>query len=234
MIIMIIFLILSIILIILTSIYINKKKNKLNNENKKNIRNKTRKNLSDIFRIKIKNSIICLDNRYSSILRLGNIDYNMLSEQEQNTIETILIQTALSIDYPIQFFSTTEFIDTSKVINNIKQNIPKNNHIKEYQNQLIDYLQNLMENRKISVIKNYAIISYDGTYENAIDELNRKTLLFKNSIIRANINCELLNDDELYNLIYRELNKNSNIKIDNLKKGVNNLYVGTKQKNRKK
>lgn len=231
---MIIFLILSIILIILTSIYINKKKNKLNNENKKNIRNKTRKNLSDIFRIKIKNSIICLDNRYSSILRLGNIDYNMLSEQEQNTIETILIQTALSIDYPIQFFSTTEFIDTSKVINNIKQNIPKNNHIKEYQNQLIDYLQNLMENRKISVIKNYAIISYDGTYENAIDELNRKTLLFKNSIIRANINCELLNDDELYNLIYRELNKNSNIKIDNLKKGVNNLYVGTKQKNRKK
>lgn len=231
---MIIFLILSVVLIALTSIYINKKKNKLTNENKKNIKNKTRKNLSDIFRIKIKNSIICLDNRYSSILRLGNIDYNMLSEQEQNTIETILIQTALSIDYPIQFFSTTEFIDTSTVINSIKQNIPKNNHIKEYQNQLIDYLQNLMENRKISVIKNYAIISYDGIYENAIDELNRKTLLFKNSIIRANINCELLNDDELYNLIYRELNKNSNIKIDNFKKGVNNLYVGTKQKNRKK
>lgn len=234
MIIMIIFLILSALLIIFTSIYINKKKNKLNNENKKNIKNKTTKNLSDIFNIKIKDSIICLDNRYSSVLRLGNIDYNMLSVQEQDTIENILIQTALSIDYPIQFFTTTEFIDTSKVINNIKQNIPKNIHIKEYQNQLIDYLQNLMENRKISVIKNYAIISYDGIYENAIDELNRKTLSFKNSLVRANISCELLNEDELYNLIYRELNKNSNIKIDNLKKGVNNLYVGTKQKNKKR
>ena len=237
MIIMSIFLILSVLLIIVTVIYVNKKKEKMNKidtkENKeKKIKNE--KNLSDKIKIKIENNVICLENRYSSILKLGNIDYNMLSIEEQSLIENILIQTALSIDYPIQFFSTTEFVDTNKVIENIRKYVPKNKNIQEYQNNLIKYLQNLMENRTISVIKNYAIISYDGLYENAKEELNRKILSLKNSLIRANISCELLNENELYNLIYQELNKNSNIKIDELKKGVGSLYVGKKQENKKK
>ena len=59
--------------------------------------------------------MICIGNRYSNIIRLGNIDYNMLSVSEQDSIENILIQTSLSIDYPVQFFSTTEYIDTSKI-----------------------------------------------------------------------------------------------------------------------
>ena len=95
---------------------------------------------------------------------------------------------------------------------------------------LINYLESLMENRNISVVKNYAIISYDGTYENAIEELNRKVMSLKGSLLRATIVCEVLNEDELYNLIYRELNKNSTINAGNLKKGGKNLYVGKKQK----
>lgn len=225
---MIVFLILSVLLVIFTAIYINKKKQKLNIDNKKIPKNKTQKKLQDIFDIKIKDNIIFFNNRYSSVLRLGNIDYHMLSKEEQDSIETVLIQTALSIDYPVQFFSTTEFIDTNNVIENIKKNIPNNKYITEYQNNLINYLENLMENRTISIVKSYAIISYDGTYQNAVEELNRKILSFKNNLIRANISCELLNEDELYNLIFQELNKNSFIKIDNLTKGVNNLYVDKK------
>ena len=72
---------------------------------------------------------MCLGNRYSNIIKLGNIDYNMLSTQEQDSMESILIQTALAIDYPVQFFSTTEFIDTSKIVALIKQN--KNRNFKE-------------------------------------------------------------------------------------------------------
>ena len=70
-------------------------------------------------------------------------------------------------------------------------------------------------------------------YENAIDELNRNTLSFKSSLLRAKISCEILNENELYNLIYRELNKNSHLKIDTLMEGGKNLYVGKKQKNKK-
>ena len=49
-------------------------------------------------------------------------------------------------------------------------------------------------------------------------------------LLRAKIVCEILDENELYNLIYRELNKNSTVNISNLKGGGKNLYVGKKQK----
>lgn len=241
MVIMIIFLVLSVAFVIGTAIYLNNKKKNINNNIKQSSNTvqekghkKSKKQLSDILQIKIKDNIVCLGNRHSNIIRLGNIDYNMLSVHEQDSIESILIQTALAIDYPIQFFSTTEYIDTSKVITLIKQNKTKNYKVEEYKNYLIDYLQNLMENRTISVVKNYAIISYDGLYENAVEELNRKSSSFKGNLLRAKIVCEVLNEDDLYNLIYRELNKNSALNISTLKEGGKNLYVGKKQKRKNK
>ena len=234
MILMTVFLVLTLVFIIGTSIYLNNKKKNINSDikpNQKQENNKNSKNkLSDILNIKISGNIISLGNRFSEVIKLGNIDYNMLSIREQDAIENILIQSALSIDYPIQFFSTTEFIDTSKVVALLKKNSIQNSKIEEYKKYLINYLESLMENRNISVVKNYAIISYDGTYENAIEELNRKAMSLKGSLLRATIVCEVLNEDELYNLIYRELNKNSTINAGNLKKGGKNLYVGKKQK----
>lgn len=243
MIIMFIFLFLAVAFVVGTAIYLNYKKNNthkgiMQNSPMQDIKLKNKKNnkkqLADILKIKINGNIINLGNRYSCIIKLGNIDFNMLSNSEQDAIENILIQTALSIDYPVQFFSTTEYIDTSKVIAIIKQNKTTNKNIQEYQEFLIDYLQNLMENKTISVIKNYAIISYDGLYENATEELNRKTLSFKANLLRAKIVCETLTEDELYNLVYRELNKNSTLNISILKEGGKNLYVGKKQKAKEK
>lgn len=235
---MIIFLFLTVITILCTAYYLDYKKKKTinpintkNTENKKEtISTKSKKKLSDILEIKIKDNIICLGNRYSVIVKLGNIDYNMLSNSEQDAIENILIQSTLAIDYPIQFFSTTEYIDTSRIITLLKENKTDNFKVNEYKNNLIEYLQTLMENRSVSIITNYAIISYDGLYENANDELTRKSNSFKSNMLRAKIVCEILNEDEIYNLIYRELNKNSATNISLLKKGEDKLYVGKKQK----
>lgn len=236
--IMIIFLVLSVAFVVGTVIYLNNKKKNVNNDliqanktvTKEKGKKKSKKELAELLPIKIKDNILCIGNRYSNIVKLGNIDYNMLSNSEQDAIESVLIQTALAIDYPVQFFSTTEFIDTSKIINLIKENKTKSSKIHEYQKYLVEYLENLMENRSISVVKNYAIISYDGTYEKAIDELNRKATSFKGNLLRAKIVCDVLNEDDLYNLIYRELNKNSALNISLLKEGGKNLYVGKKQK----
>lgn len=238
MVIMIIFLVLSVVFVVFTAIYLKEKKKPADIEKKPRTNTntsittnkKTKKQLADILNIKIKDNIICLGNRYSTIIKLGNIDYNMLSSSEQDTIESVLIQTALSIDFPVQFFSTTEFIDTSKIITLIGQNKTKNQKIQEYKENLTEYLKNLMENRAISVVKNYAIISYDGLYENAVNELHRKSNSFRGNLLRAKIVCEVLNEDDLYNLIYRELNKNSALNISALKKGGENFYVGKKQK----
>ena len=128
MVVMIIFLILSIVFVVGTVVYLNMKKKeragnvKQNTTTDTNARSKSKKGLLNILQIKIKDNVICLGNRYSSVIRLGNIDYNMLSQNEQESIEDVLIQTSLSIDYPIQFFSTTEYVDTSKVVALIKQN----------------------------------------------------------------------------------------------------------------
>ena len=235
---MIIFLFLTILLIICTAFYLDYKKKNINRsikqqvsstEDKNKKSTKSKKKLSNILEIKIKDNIICLGNRYSIVLKLGNIDYNMLSNSEQDAIENILIQSALAIDFPIQFFSTTEYIDTSKVIALLQENKTKNFYINEYKKYLIDYLQSLMENRSVSIVTNYAVISYDGLYKDAINELVRKSNLFKSNMLRAKIVCEILSEDELYNLIYRELNKNSASNISLLKKGGKNLYVGKKQ-----
>ncbi len=242
MVLMIVFLVLTIVFIIGTVIYLNYKKKNINSkikqsspiENQPKGKKKTKKQLEDILEFKIKDNMICLGNRYSYVIRLGNIDYNMLSTQEQDSIESILIQTALAIDYPVQFFSTTEFIDTSKIITLIKQNKTNNSKIQDYKSYLIEYLENLMENRTISVAKNYAIISYDGLYENAVQELERKSNSFKGNLLRAKIVCETLSEDNLYNLIYRELNKNAALNISSLKEGGKNLYVGKKQKRKEK
>lgn len=240
--IMILFLVLTVAFVIGTIIYLNYKKKNVNTKIKQSSpiqaqekgKKATKKQLTDLLEFKIKDNMICLGNRYSYVIRLGNIDYNMLSNQEQDSIESILIQTVLAIDFPVQFFSTTEFIDTSKIISLIKQNKTKNPKVHEYKSYLVDYLENLMENRSISVVKNYAIISYDGLYENAVSELDRKSNLFKGNLLRAKIVCSTLSEDDLYNLIYRELNKNSALSINPLKEGGKNLYVGKKQKRKEK
>ena len=240
MVIMIVFLVLSVLFIVGTVIYVKKKDKKNNSittktkkDEKKDKSKNDKKKLSKVLQIKIKDNIICLKNRYSIVVSLGSIDYNMLSFSEQESVEDVLIQTALSIDYPLQFFSTTEYIDTSSIIKRIKSNRFYNYNIKEYQKNLIEYLNDLMESNSISIVKNYAILSFDGLYKNAKDELERKYTLLKNNLIRAKISCNCLSKDELYNLIYRELNKNSTLKIDNFLKGDEKLYVDKKKKERK-
>ena len=127
MVIMIIFLILSVLAILITFIYLKKSKNKVKQLSKrvdKNIHNdnrkKKQKKLRDILNLKINNSMINIENRYSCILRLGSIDYNMMSENEQEAVENVLMQTALSFDGFVQFLTTTENIDTNEIINDIK------------------------------------------------------------------------------------------------------------------
>lgn len=232
---MIILIVLSIIFLIGAIIYSNYKKKNINSKLIKQgleVKNKkSNKNLKDILDIQIKDCFIKVGNRYSSILRLGNIDYHMLSDNEQEAIENVLIQTALSVDYPIQFYNTTEIIDTSKIINIMKENEVTSYKANEYKQHMIKYLQELMEDRNITVIRNYAIISYDGLFEDAQTELIRLCNSFKSNLLRAKIQTELLEEIDLYNLIFRELNKNSKVKLENI--GGENLYVGKTKKNKK-
>ena len=239
MVIMIIFLVLSVVAILLTFLYLKKSKNKVKQVNKitdKNIKNdsgkKDTKQLKDILGIKIDNSMINMGYRYSCVLRIGSIDYNMMSEEEQESIENILMQTALSFDGFVQFLTTTENIDTNEIISDIKKTRAINMQIRNCKENLINFLTNMMENMDTSINRNYIILSYDGLYEDAIKELNRRISNVRTSLARAKIQCELLNDEDIYNLLYKELNKNSNIIKMNFRK--EELYVKPKEKSKRR
>ena len=239
MVIMIIFLVMSVLAILLTFFYLNTSKNKVKKISKtteKNINNdntkQQNKKLKDILGLKIDNSMINIENRYSCILRIGSIDYNMMSENEQETIENVLMQTALSFDGFIQFLTTTENIDTNEIIADIKKTRAVNIQIRNCKENLINFLNNMMQNMDTSINRNYIILSYDGLYEDAIKELNRRITNLKTSLSRIKIQCELLNDEDIYNLLYKELNKNSNIIRMNF--GKEDLYVKQKEKTKRR
>ena len=239
MVIMIIFLVMSLLAILLTFFYLNTSKNKVKKISKtteKNINNdntkQQNKKLKDILGLKIDNSMINIENRYSCILRIGSIDYNMMSENEQETIENVLMQTALSFDGFIQFLTTTENIDTNEIIADIKKTRAVNIQIRNCKENLINFLNSMMQNMDTSINRNYIILSYDGLYEDAIKELNRRITNLKTSLSRIKIQCELLNDEDIYNLLYKELNKNSNIIRMNF--GKEDLYVKQKEKTKRR
>ncbi len=73
--------------------------------------------------------IILKDNRCSVILSVSTIDFNLLSIDEQTVVENILRDTALQFQYCVQFYSTTHNIDTSSNINEIQENMIKENNV---------------------------------------------------------------------------------------------------------
>ena len=217
--------ILSILVIIFTAIYLNKK-----NKIKRNIqKRKGKKKLNNLWGIDdIRNELIVSGTKHTIIMKIGSIDYHLLSAKEQNALELNLIEISKTIKYPLQFFSTTEFIDTTEVIKEIKKTIAEKNNpkITQYGNEIINHLTRMMENRNLYVRKNYVLLSVTGNYEKSRLELLSTYESLRFNLLNAKIGLEVLNDYEIVELLHRELNKNTTTKIqDVLKEGGLELYV---------
>ena len=233
MVISIVFAVLSVIVIVFTAIYLSRKKSIKTNVQKR----KGKKNLKTLWDIDdIKNEVIISGSKNTIIMRIGSIDYHLLSEKEQSVLESNLIEIAKTIKYPLQFFSTTEFVDTTDVINDIKENIADKDNRKliEYGNEMIRYLSNMMENKNLYVRKNYVLLSVTGNYEKSRLELLSTYESLRFNLLNAKIGLEVLNDYEIVELLHRELNKNTTTKIqDVLKEGGLELYVRGTNKSKK-
>lgn len=237
MLISIFFMVASISLIIFVPIYV-KKKNKLyslNTQEKINVK-KQRKNIKTIWGIEgINNSIITINGRNSIIMELGSIEYRLLNEKEQNNVDIALINLSKTFSYQTQFFSTIEKIDTTNKIEDIRLQLSKqkNNKIKEYGESIIEYLENIMQEENLYVRKNYLIITSNEIYQKAKTELLEFGNNIKHGLLNIKIKSKILSDEDIIELIYRELNKNSNEKINNIiDKGGLDFYV--QGKNREK
>lgn len=235
MIVAIICIILSIIVMISTCIYLKKDKN----IKEIIIKKKQKKNLKNLWEIDdIRDGIIISGMKNTIVMKIGSIDYHLLSEKEQNSLEINLIEIAKTIKYPLQFFSTTEFIDTTEIIKDIEKksiNNKENIKLKIYASKIIEHLKKIMENRNLYVRKNYILISSNGEFEKAKNDLFSIYENLRFNLLNTKINLETLDDFEIINLLHREFNKNTTIKIDNIfKNGGLELYAKRSGKYRKK
>ena len=198
---------------------------------------KGKKTIKNIWNIdEINENVIVSGSKKTIIMKIGSIDYHLLSEKEQNALELNLIEITKTIKYPLQFFSTTEFIDTTNVIDEIKENSNnnRNNRIVEYGNEIINHLAKLMENHNLVVRKNYVVLSTYGEFDKSRYELISSYENLRFNLLNAKIQLEILSDIEIVELLHRELNKNTTIKIgDILEEGGLNTYVRGKNKSEK-
>ena len=233
MIITIISMLASIGLVIFLPIYL-RKKNKMYNlqtEEKSKLK-KQRKNIKTIWGIEeIKDGILTVNNKHSIIIELGSIEYKLLNDEEQNNIDNSLIKLAKTFTNQTQFFSTIEKIDTTDKIETIKENIEKQKsiNIKAYGESIIEYLDNIMQEDNLYVRKNYLIVTSNEAFEKAERELKEYYEDLKYSFAGIKVTVKLLEDIDIIELIYRELNKNSSEQIGNIiKEGGLEFYVKAK------
>ncbi len=230
MLITIFFIVASIGLIIFATIYSKSKSQDDGYKSNEKLRFKgEKKNIKNIWSIdKIQNGIITILNRHSIIIELGSIEYKLLNEEEQNNIDTSLTNLAKTFTYQTQFFSTIEKIDTTNKIEEIRTNLEKqkNNNMREYGESIIKYLENIMQEENLYVRKNYLIVTSNQTFDKAQIELNNIFSNIKYQLSNIRVPAKMLMDEDILELIYRELNKGSNAKINNIvKEGGLDFYV---------
>lgn len=169
------------------------------------------KNFADIWDIEeIRDSVVFLkDGRCSAVIRVGAIDFRMMSEAEQEAVENALIQTALSLSFDVQLYATSEYIDVEAAKQEIEANDVSNNpKLAKLKQEALSFLDSIAKSRG-TVRRNYIIVSYDGNPEKAYQELNRYCNIIISSLTRAKVPAYRLGSSEILDLVYSRLNRGS-------------------------
>lgn len=227
----------SIVVSIATAIYVKKNSRFYNfkAEEKSNIK-KLKKNIKEIWGINfIKDGIITTQGQHSIIIELGSVEYKLLNETEQESIDNALINISKTMSYKMQFFSTIVKVDTREKIEEITDNMQKQKNEKmiDYGRSIIEYLEDIMQEEDLYVRKNYLIVT--SCEERIKAEANLKEFYnnLKYGLSNINISTKILTDAGIIELLYRELNKDSTENVEDIiKKGGLDLYVQNRE-NRK-
>lgn len=229
------FIFISIVVILGTTIYV-KKNNKFYNykpEEKANLK-KQKRNIKDIWGIeKIKNDLITVQGQHSIIIEIGSIEYRLLNEMEQESIDNTLINISKTMDYKTQFFSTVVKVDTREKSEEIRNNMKmqRNINMVDYGNAIIEYLEDIMQEEDLYVRKNYLIVSCFEVRKKAEYMLKEFYDNLKYGLSNIKVNTKLLTDAGIIELLHREFNKESTENIDEIvKKGGLDFYVKNKEK----
>lgn len=232
MIITIFFVVLGILFMIGTLIYINNNNNLKETKELNNNNSKIKKKLSNLWGInEINNGVITINrNQHSIIIELESIDYNLLHDEEKESVDRELISIAKMLKFPIQFLEIKNKLILNDMIEEIEINTNNSNeNIKMYAKKIINHLEKITENQELFERKNFIIISSFKNKKEAETELKEFYQLFKYHLLNIKVSTRILSDIEITKLIYEQFHKNSINNIEEIKeKGGFELYVASK------
>lgn len=174
--------------------------------------------------------IIGSDNRYTMVIRVGSVNYYLMSPAERSIVINGLLGWANSVSFPIQIFSTTELIDTMDAVKNIRNHyadLP--DALKPYSAYFSEALTSLRYDQNVMVKHSYIIIPYytrDG-FEAAHSELTRRSLVLIDGLGFAGIKASVLATNEIVDFIHGVLNREDTLKPSEvIEEGGLSLYAG--------
>lgn len=214
---------------------INKDKDKdeyKQDEFDKKIKSNKLKQLMDIKEIR-NNKIYLKSGAIRVVLSISSPDFELLTDSEQTTFENCLIMSALSLNSPIEFYTTLKKIeikdpveDVERVINSTDEFITEG--LKNYCSQLYVAYKKIAEDKGVYVRKSFCTIGAylpDKAEDKILNELQSRVDNIAGGLSRANMRVNLLNSEQLAQLYCDIFNHNKGIQIEKMiKDGAFDLY----------
>jgi hypothetical protein len=176
--------------------------------------------------------IVFKDGWYRTLLKIGPIDFHIMNENEQYSIESVLMGCAMALGFRVQLFSTTELVDTKNCTSAIRSFLESQQHCPEamlkYGLNMYSYLDSMMQNRTLHNRPRYIAVSFytpDGL-EKASSELQRRTQVLVNNLRRARITVDVLSSEQVLDVLFRFNNRGRVMKpSEAVTDGARDLYV---------
>ena len=163
----------------------------------------------------IKDNVIILKNGgLRAILQTSSINFNLKSEEEQNSIIFAYQNFLNSLEFPIQVVVQSRKLDVDKYIENVREIGEQHQNVllKEQTMEYCDYIQKLVEYADIMEKKFYVIVPYDP-YRNRKQSNLTKFM----SSISAGDSVDAI---KRRHKEFEELNKNLNERVNGVMAGL--------------
>ncbi|WPX08220.1 hypothetical protein [Anaerocellum danielii] len=177
-------------------------------------------------------TVVMDDYRYARIFYLSSQDIDLMSEAEEEALELNLIAAMRALDCPVQFFTTTQRVDTAQQVKEIEQFLKNpavimSDTLRQYCQSLKSELEDLQRQKELLVRKSYMVIWVREPNEKvAFEKLNQRV---KNAVAllkKADFKIYQLSMPEALQLLGDELNKNQVFKVEEaIKKGALDLVI---------
>lgn len=178
----------------------------------------------------IRNNVVRVAGKYSAVLRIGTVNFNLMSQNEQHALETILMSVATGLDFPVQFLCTTETVDTRHAVNEMHA-INELSQVRQvYAQNLLNYLNGLMEQRAVLIKHTYAVVTCsEGEYDKVLGKLEHMCAQLIGGLSRAGITATPLNSEEIADILFKVMNRCKSVRpSDAVKAGAMDVCVSGK------